>query len=263
MKKLLAKLLPILLVVSMLLPSFTVFSSENQGNEENETPKGVTWEDVLAGVATPYDYFGELDPATVPDAVGMETALSRVHIERLYEEETGLNDAVFLNPDGSKTLYMFDYPIKYIDENGKVRDITLEIADSDLESAAFESADGDAVTTFSMRASDGINLEGNGTSITMVPIIPQSYTRSASNANSAESTAKRIDRKTVSYYYDENTEIEYSLTYTGFKEDIVVNEYTGQTEYEFILYTDGNSLVCEDGSYYVVDEAQERPKTSP
>lgn len=254
MKKLLAKLLPIILVLSMIMPSFTVFSSENQENTEDPTQEGVTWEDVLAGVATPYDYFGELDPATVPDAVGMETALSRVHIERLYEEETGLNDAVFLNPDGSKTMYMFDYPIKYIDDDGKIRDITLEIADSNLESAAFESIGGDAVTTFSMRASDGINLEGNGTSITMVPIIPQNYTRSTPNANSADSTARRIDRKTVSYYYDESTEIEYSLTYTGFKEDIVVNEYTGQTEYEFILYTDGNSLVCEDGSYFVVDE---------
>lgn len=254
MKKLLAKLLLIILVLSMIMPSFTVFSSENQENTEDPTQEGVTWEDVLAGVATPYDYFGELDPATVPDAVGMETALSRVHIERLYEEETGLNDAVFLNPDGSKTMYMFDYPIKYIDDDGKIRDITLEIADSNLESAAFESIGGDAVTTFSMRASDGINLEGNGTSITMVPIISRNYTRSTANANSADSTARRIDRKTVSYYYDESTEIEYSLTYTGFKEDIVVNEYTGQTEYEFILYTDGNSLVCEDGSYFVVDE---------
>ena len=83
MKKLLAKFLPILLVVSMLLPSFTVFSFEEQESTENEYHNGVTWEDVLAGVATPYDYFGELDPATVPDAVGMETALSRVHIERL------------------------------------------------------------------------------------------------------------------------------------------------------------------------------------
>lgn len=56
---------------------------------------------------------------------------------------------------------------------------------------------------------------------------------------------------------DNKTSLEYSLTYTGFKEDIVVSEYTGQTEYEFTLLTEGLALEKIDGSYYLVDEKGE------
>jgi hypothetical protein len=66
--------------------------------------------------------------------------------------------------------------------------------------------------------------------------------------------ATRIDEKTIQYRYDSKTTIEYSLTYTGFKEDIVVSEYTGQTEYAFTLRTGGYALEEIDGSYFLVDD---------
>ena len=34
--------------------------------------------------------------------------------------------------------------------------------------------------------------------------------------------------RTIQYPYGTHTTIEYSLTYTGFKEDIVVSRYTGE-----------------------------------
>lgn len=68
------------------------------------------------------------------------------------------------------------------------------------------------------------------------------------------SIATLIDDKTIGYQLDERTSLEYSLTYTGFKEDIVVSEYTGQTEYEFTLLTEGLTLEEIDGSYYLTDE---------
>ena len=49
------------------------------------------------------------------------------------------------------------------------------------------------------------------------------------------------------------TSFVYELTYAGFKEDIVVEEYTGQTEYEFTLFTNGLTLCEEYGSYYLAD----------
>lgn len=68
-------------------------------------------------------------------------------------------------------------------------------------------------------------------------------------------SVQRLDSKTVSYSYDAKTTLEYALTYTGFKEDIVVSSYTGQTEYTFVLETGGLSPLLRDGSYYLVDEA--------
>ena len=44
--------------------------------------------DVLAGLADPYDYFGPLDADSVPEAVGYETALERLHVERMYNTKT-------------------------------------------------------------------------------------------------------------------------------------------------------------------------------
>lgn len=112
------------------------------------------------------------------------------------------------------------------------------------------------MTTFSRNLSDGIALRGNNTTLSLVPHLPtkdSNATLSSAAALTADATVKRIDRKTVAYEYDSKTTIEYSLTYTGFKEDIVVSEYTGQTEYEFTLYTNGLTLKEVNGAFCLMD----------
>lgn len=214
-------------------------------------------EDLIAGVSSIEDIYGELDSEVVPEIIGYDYAVSKTHVQRLYEKEgDNLNRVVFLNADGTQTAYIFDFPVKYTDENGAIKDITLDIADSNTP-GQFETASGSSITTFSRNATDGIGLVGNNTVLSLVPHIPATRSGadlSSSSNNTASSTAKRIDNKTVSYDYDSKTTIEYSLTYTGFKEDIVVSEYTGQTEYDFTLYTNGLELTAIDGSFYLVDE---------
>lgn len=205
--------------------------------------------------------FGVLDSDTVPEIIGYDYAVSRTHIKRLYEEEgNDLNKIVFLNADGSQTAYIYDYPVKYIDETGAIRDITLDIAENG-SSGQFKTAAGASVTTFSRNITEGIRLTGNNESISLVPHLPtRASTAAASAASETDantSIAQRIDSKTVSYAYDEKTAIEYSLTYTGFKEDIVVNEYTGQTEYDFTLYTNGLQLIEIDHSFYLANSANQ------
>ena len=214
-------------------------------------------EDLIAGVSSVEDIYGKLARDTVPEIIGYDYAISKTHIKRLYEaEDEDLNRVVFLNADGTQTAYIFDFPVKYIDEKGAIKDITLDIADGNTP-GQFETAGGSSVTTFSRNASDGIGLVGNNTVLSLVPHIPVTRSGAALSSSTkitASSTAKRIDNKTVSYEYDSKTTIEYSLTYTGFKEDIVVNEYTGQTEYDFTLFTNGLELTEIDGSFYLVDE---------
>lgn len=214
-------------------------------------------EDLIAGVSSVEDIYGELDCETVPEIIGYNYAVSKAHVQRLYAAEgDDLNRVVFLNADGTKTAYIFDFPVKYIDEKGEIKDITLNIADSNTL-GQFETASGSFVTTFSRNSTDGIRLVGNDTILSLVPHIPAKRAGaelSSSSKITASSIAKRIDNKTVSYDYDSKTTIEYSLTYTGFKEDIVVSEYTGQTKYDFTLYTNGLELTEIDGSFYLVDE---------
>ena len=241
--------------------------------QEAEAPtaakREVTIEDVLAGIADPSQLYDPLDPDTVPEIIGYEEALNKKHAKRVYAEEgDDLSKVVFENLDGSKTLYLFDFPVKYIDENGKIQDIGLEIADS--ATGGFRTAANGTVTTFSAQASDGISLSGNGTNITLVPIMPtaaggkQPVSGSVSRGSISGSTisadetvishvASRVDEKTIQYRYDSKTTIEYALTYTGFKEDIVVSEYTGQTQYTFTLRTGGYALEEQNGSYFLVD----------
>ena len=214
-------------------------------------------EDLIAGVSSVEDIYGELEKETVPEIIGYDYAVSKAHVQRLYEEEgDDLNRVVFLNADGTQTAYIFDFPVKYTDAKGVIKDITLDIAESDTL-GQFKTASGSSVTTFSRNATDGIRLVGNDTALSLVPHIPATKSGaelSSSSKIAASSTAKRIDKKTVAYTYDSKTTIEYSLTYTGFKEDIVVSEYTGQTEYDFTLYTNGLELAEIDGSFYLVDE---------
>ena len=240
-----------LLLILSLFVSGVPFSAFTR--EADTTPN---LEDLIAGVVSVEDVYGKLDSETVPEIIGYENAVSKNHVQRLYnEEDDDLNRIVFLNADSTKTVYLFDYPVKYFDKSGNIKDISLDIADSDIP-GQFETESGSSVTTFSKNVSDGIKLSGNDTSVSLIPHIPitKSSAVSTLSKENTDSVAKRVDDKTISYDYDEKTAIEYSLTYTGFKEDIVVNEYTGQTEYDFTLYTNGLELKEIDGSFYLVDD---------
>lgn len=259
---LLKRSLSFLIAFCLLSPIFTTRTTatsfiENQ--EEVNLSELPTWADVYAGIADPKDMFDPIDATHVPEAVGHEIALERGHIQRLYEQEPDLNTILFLNADGTTTMYSFDYPVKYITENGNVQDISLEISNSVLANTSYQSSAGNAITQFSTYPANGIKLSDDDTNITLIPILPtqNSIYQTTTNQISETSQVTLVNEKTVSYYYDNKTSIEYSLTYTGFKEDIVVSQYTGQTEYSFKLQTSGLTLWEKDGSYYLINDADE------
>lgn len=257
MKKKVLRFLAVLLVFSIctsLLPA-SVLAVPAEESVEEATP---TMADIIAENATAEDIYGVLDPSIVPAAIDYNEAVEKNHIARCYEDEgTDLNKIIFLNIDGTKTMYTFDFPVKYVDGNGNIQDIRLEIADSTVNAGEFETAANNTVTTFSAQFTDGIALEGNDTEIRLVPILPPANsglaTMSTTKMAATTATAQRIDTDTVAYPYDAKTTVEYSLTYTGFKEDIVVSEYTGQTTYPFRLLTNGLALEEIGGSFFLVD----------
>lgn len=184
-----------------------------------------------------------------PQFVNPDLFVQSDHAERLHADEgNDLNKLVFRNQDGSKTMYLYDHPVKYRDELGQTHDISLEIVDTEDSAYPFRTKANSVVTSFPASLSDGITLSGNGVTLRLVAPPPTGIT-------ALSHSARRVDKNTISYTYDSKTTIEYALTYTGFKEDIVVSEYTGQTEYPFILYTNGLNLTEIDGSYYLTDEA--------
>lgn len=180
-----------------------------------------------------------IENISLPDIIEEDEAIENKYVGRLAAMEQDLSTFVFANEDGTQTLRMFSHPVKFVDEEGKTKDITLDIAPA--ENGAFKTKDNSIITTFEKKLADGISLEYDDIDITMKPKLTSALSVASSNG------------KTVTYPYGRNTKIEYSLTYTGFKEDIVVEEYTGQTEYEFTLYTNGLKVEQIGEGYKVVD----------
>ena len=194
-------------------------------------------------------YTEQMAREELPEIVAQEAPVNHGHVGRLENEEAdNLNQFIFLNQDGSKTMYLYDHPVKYRDEAGNIHDISLNIADTDDTAYPFRTEANWAVTAFPRELANGITLESESAQIKMIPILPENSTTVLNHM------ARRVDEDTVAYTYDSATQLEYQLTYDGFKEEIVVSEYTGQTEYHFFLYTNGLALTQLDGGYYLTDE---------
>lgn len=166
------------------------------------------------------------------------------HVGRLKEAESDLYTFVYKNDDGTNTMEVFDHPVKYIDGDGATRDISLSLK---KDQSGYAPVAHEIATAFPEELGNGIALSKDDVSLTLIP------------KDSANTTKAVIsgDQKSVAYPLDEKTSYEYSLTYTGFKEDIVVEEYNGRTEYEFTLMTGGLTLREEDGSYTLVNDSGE------
>ncbi|MFR5865647.1 MAG: hypothetical protein ACLUFV_11140 [Acutalibacteraceae bacterium] len=107
--------------------------------------------------ADPCNCFGPLDENSVPAAIGYENAVERLHVARMYDEEgDSLHNVIFKNADGSRTQYLFDYPVKYVTETGEIADIRLDVVRDAQTAGAFRTAANSVVTTFSPYLSDGI-----------------------------------------------------------------------------------------------------------
>lgn len=177
------------------------------------------------------------------------------YVGRVKEMEDDLNTFVYLNADGTFTMKLFDHPVKYVDDSGNVKDIGFGFEQH--INGSYSTKDNVVETVFSKDIKDGILLNYKDVALTLVPIIEEK--KDLRNLVKVETTvlSSLKDEETVQYHYGKHTSLEYQLTYTGFKEDIVVSEYTGQTEYNFILKTNGLTLTKIDSSYFLVDDAGE------
>lgn len=63
----------------------------------------------------------------IPEVISAECIAENKHVNRLYSEEKDLNTIVFQNRDGGKTIYLFNEPIKYIDNQGNIKDKSTKI----------------------------------------------------------------------------------------------------------------------------------------
>ena len=186
---------------------------------------------------------GDTEEFVLPAIVSEEEAQENGYVARDKDLEENLYTFVFRNADGTGTMRLYSHPVKYIDSEGETRDITLDVKEDG--NGGYVSADHYVVTQFPHDFTEGIELGYEDTDLHITAEI------------TGENVFAEKTGGSVTYSADENTDYVYTLTYEGIKEDIVVSEYTGQTDYSFILDTAGLAVSENDGSYYLMDDKNE------
>lgn len=186
------------------------------------------------------------------------------HVERLEEKESDLNTIIYANYDGTETAYIFDEEVKYIDGNGEVQDKSNEITEA--ESAAvggdysYYNANNDINTYFpeSLFGDMGVLLKSDDFELEM---FPKTDGNAAAPVENDSFAGVKVEDKTVIYdnVFGESTELQYSTTFNGFKEDIVLYENCGNV-FSFIVNVRNTYLESENGAINFIDKSTDTPK---
>ncbi len=230
------RVLALILILTLLFTSFPLAAFAGSVEQAGSSVSGGI-DDCLVN-----EWTEPLTDQDLPFAMTLAEASSEGFVSRVKEAESDLYSVVFANEDGGLTLCYYDQPVKYIDEYGEIRDKSDKLYT--YSDGSFGTLANDIQTDFSKQLADGISLYKDEIYLHMMP--------------ADEITAAGVlsaDEKTVTYAPDSITRYAYSLTAMGFKEDIIVSEYTGQTEYSFLLQTNGLIPIEDNGAYVLADDA--------
>ncbi|HBL83329.1 MAG: hypothetical protein A2Y17_05425 [Clostridiales bacterium GWF2_38_85] len=179
----------------------------------------------------------------IPDAISLYCDNINTHTKRLTNEETDLNTIVFQNSDNTNSMYIFEQPVKYVDENGIIQDKSTELIDITNKNNGYRYSNykNDVKLLFPdiIDKSKGIVLEYNNIKLELMPV-------SDLHGNAKINSVDRKDNKNNAVNYSDvfcdNISLRYTATFNGVKEDIILNEYTGQNIFNFIIHTNGLAL---------------------
>ena len=179
------------------------------------------------------------------DYVHEEVFNQNDHVSRLKEEET-LDTYVFLNSDGTKTVYYMNDAVKYRDASGTVREKNIDLIAS---LNGYATTQNDVQPHIPNNVTNGVQLSYAGYDVSIVPQGGSSRLSPQKNGNS------------VAYpnYYGSGTALIYTPTLDGVKEDILLAKYNGISDFTFLLNTDGLNLyhTPEDRYYLALTEEAE------
>ncbi len=182
-----------------------------------------------------------LADSDIPEALSRAQLEEHGAVQRLYDEEQGDNDFVFLNRDGTITRYDFSVPVKYKDEAGKYRDKNNKIKDWNGE---YGNTAGDVELRFPKQL-NFIKIKYNGHTVRIKPVT------SASPGH----LPAMVQGSSVSYAgaFGEGTELRYTSTMSGIKEDIILQNSAQGNSFSFEVRTGGLELRQQDGVWGIYD----------
>lgn len=234
-----------LLVVSILLSTLYLPAGATQTAAPAEMSSAVSSvsEDVMASVelsaGVPVDFENE----AILQYVDQDVFRASNHIKRLPEEET-LDTYVYLNQDGTKSVYFMEENVKYVDSDGKVqnKDISLQETKN-----GFTTVQNDVSVFIPTNAANGIQVSHTIGNLKLIP------------ENSLIVVAGKQDGNSVLYanYFGKGMSLRYTPTLSGVKEDIILASYAGKNSFQFALVTNGLFVYEDVESRYYVASAQD------
>ena len=139
------------------------------------------------------------------------------HTQRLTELEE-LNTYVFANADGTRSVYVMYENVKYVDDNGTVKEKDISLKKSE---GGFGIVQSNVELLIPNNPVQGVDLEYAGYAVKLIP----------QGLASAVSAVQADNSVVYDKAYGENTKLVYTPLLSGVKEDIVLTEYTANAAY--------------------------------
>lgn len=252
------------LILAMLIAAGSVFVPNISATAETGTDEqSAVSEQAAKNAEAPPQELKETDtPAVLKESqvkiLSEKGIESNNFTERLYDKEEDLNTIIYRNKDGAETAYIFEEAVKYIDDNGEVKDksneLSSKITDASLkEDYAYVNDQNDINTFFpkELKSGTGVVVGSDGVSIEMYP-----------NTNQAATVSKQSESLAV---YDDvfakGIQLQYEPTYEGYKENIVLQD--GKiNKFSFTVEAENSYLEEYGGGINIVDEKTKKTKAT-
>lgn len=232
MKRILSMLISVIIVLNTL--SLFAFATSISNEESNVSPVPVE--------------------SNVPETIEATKISELGHIQRLTSEERELNTVTYLNSDGSCTAYIYHDNVKYVDSKGNVVDKSNKLS---RVTSGYTNPHNDINVFYPDDFSMGITITHGSYSIRMMPNSPDLI--SAGKAVRTRSSKNTVpDVITYDNVFGDDTYIEYTQTFDGFKETIVLEKAIGKSTFSFSVSTNGLTLLSDNGSIYILDETSDK-----
>ena len=236
-----------LLVVSILLSTLYLPVGATQTAALTETSSTVSSvsEDVMAAAELLAGVPVDFEKEAILQHVDQDAFRASNHVRRLPEEET-LDTFVYLNQDGTKSVYFMEENVKYVDSAGKVQNKDISLKET---KNGFTTAQNDVSVFIPMNAANGIQVSHT---IGNLKLIPES---------SLIVVAGKQDGNSILYanYFGKGMSLRYTPLLSGVKEDIILASYTGKHSFQFALDTNGLFVYedAEEGYYVAASQSAE------
>lgn len=180
-----------------------------------------------------------LDKCNILKYVDDQAFLSNGFVKRIPEDED-LNSYVFEREDGSRNLYMFSEDVKFETSDGTVleKDISLQ-----RYSNGYVTKQNNIHLFLPDHYTDGVRLSFENEELVFLPL----------SSNSDTIAYDYIDKISYQGAFGCNTELVYTPTLSGVKQDIVLNDYEGVNRFCYVVHSETLKPFTEDSCIFFAD----------